>query len=87
MPFDTFLKIIISLQDSIDSQSFKELFVRVCTFSKIDELQVTVPMIQDAMDFLVEKKHDEKAAFGLLRLIYQNNITLSSFPRLMLIKF
>jgi hypothetical protein len=42
----------------------------VCTFSKIDDLEVTVAMTQDAMDFLVEKKHDDKAAFGLLRLIF-----------------
>ena len=39
------------------------------------------------MNFLVEKKRDEKGAFGLLRLIYQNNIALYSFPRVMLIKF
>ena len=34
-----------------------------------------------------DRKHDEKAAFGLLRLIYHNNITLFGFPREMLIKF
>ena len=44
--------------------------MRVCTFSKIDDLEVTMAMIQDAMEFLVDKKHDEKAAFGLLRLVF-----------------
>jgi len=39
------------------------------------------------MNFLVEKKNYEKAAFGLFRLVFQNNITMSSFPRVTLIKF
>ncbi len=44
-------------------------------------------MVRNAIAFLVEKKKDDKAAYGLLRLIYQNNITLSSFPKTILIKF
>jgi hypothetical protein len=44
-------------------------------------------MVKDAITFLVDKKKDDKAAYGLLRLIYSNNITLSSFPKTTLIKF
>jgi hypothetical protein len=36
-------------------------------------------MVWAAIMFLVEKKRDDKAAYGLLRLIYLNNITLSGF--------
>ena len=63
------------------------LFIRVCTYSKIEELNVSLSMVQDAMDILVDRKRDEKAAFGLLRLIFHNNISLTGFPREMRIKF
>jgi hypothetical protein len=36
-------------------------------------------MVSSAINFLVEQKRDDKAAYGLLRLIYINNITLSGF--------
>ena len=44
-------------------------------------------MVLDAIGFLVNKKKDEKAAYGLLRLIYYNSISLSGFPHGSLIKF
>ena len=44
-------------------------------------------MVRNAIAFLVDKKKDDRAAYGLLRLIYQNNITLRSFPKTTLIKF
>ncbi len=59
----------------------------MCTYTKIEDLEVSISMVQDAMEILVDRKHDEKAAFGLLRLIYHNNITLFGFPREILIKF
>jgi hypothetical protein len=59
----------------------------VCTYTKIEDLEVSKAMVRDAMEILVERKRDEKAAFGLLRLIYHNNITLADFPKEMLIKF
>jgi hypothetical protein len=61
--------------------------VRVCTYQKIEDLKVTPDMVKNAVTFLVEKKRDDKAAYGLLRLIYLNNITLSSFTKTILIKF
>ena len=61
--------------------------MRVCTFQKIEDLRVTPDMVRNAIAFLVDKKKDDKAAYGLLRLIYQNKITLSSFPKITLIKF
>jgi hypothetical protein len=36
-------------------------------------------MIKNAINFLVDNKKDDNAANGLLRLIYYNNISLSSF--------
>ncbi len=87
VPSDDFLRIIVGLQNDLDSQRFKELFVRVCKYPKLEDIDVTVSMVQDAMDILVERKRDEKAVFGLLRLIFHNNITLVSFPREMLLKF
>lgn len=32
------------------------------------------------MDFLLEKKQDNIAAFGLLRLAFQNNLSFGAFP-------
>ncbi len=61
--------------------------MRVCTYQKIEDLKVTPDMVKNAVTFLVEKKRDDKAAYGLLRLIYLNNITLSSFTKTILIKF
>jgi hypothetical protein len=59
----------------------------VCTYQKIEDLRVSHDMVRNAIAFLVDKKKDDKAAYGLLRLIYQNNITLSNFPKTTLIKF
>ena len=78
---------MVGLQDKVDPQSFTELFVRACRYQKIDNLVVTADMVRDAIIFLVEKKKDDKAAYGLLRLIYSNDITLSQFPKTTLIKF
>jgi hypothetical protein len=64
----------------VDKSSFTELFVRVCTYQKIEDLKVSQEMVLDAIGFLVNKKKDEKAAYGLLRLIYCNSISLSGFP-------
>jgi hypothetical protein len=74
------LEIVIGLKDYIEKESFTELFVRVCIYQKIEDLKVTREMIGDALTFLVEKKTDERAAYGLLRLIYTNQISLASFP-------
>ncbi len=48
---------------------------------------MTTDMVNNAINFLVEKKKDDKAAYGLLRLIYLNNISLAGFSRTSLIKF
>jgi hypothetical protein len=61
--------------------------VRVCTYQKLEDLRVTTDMVGHAIEFLVERKKDDKAAYGLLRLIYQNSITLGSFPLQILIRF
>jgi hypothetical protein len=42
----------------------------VCRYSKIEDLSVSSEMVGDALTFLVEKKKDDKAAFGLLWLIH-----------------
>ena len=44
-------------------------------------------MVDNALTFLVEKKRDSRAAHGLLRLIFINNITLSNFSKTTLIRF
>jgi hypothetical protein len=86
-PFNDFLKIVVSLQDQLDSESFTELFVRVCTYPKIEDLKVTPEIVRNAVTFLVEKKRDDKAAYGLLRLIYLNNITLTFLHHSALVNF
>jgi hypothetical protein len=70
MPSVDFLKVVVGLKDRLDKSSFTELFVRVCRYSKIEDLTVSSEMVGDALTFLVEKKKDEKAAFGLLLLIH-----------------
>jgi hypothetical protein len=87
MPSDDFLRIVISLQNEIDPSSFTQLFVRLCTYTKIDDLEVSATMVRNAVEFLIDLKNDDKAAHGLLRLIYQNSITLTVFPVATLIKF
>ena len=44
-------------------------------------------MVDDALTFLVDKKTDERAAYGLLRLIFINNISLHTFQKTTLIRF
>ena len=79
LPSNDFLKVIVGLRDSLDPTSFTELFVRVCKYQKIEELRVDTEMVKSTIIFLVEKKMDDKAAYGLLRLIYINNVSLSNF--------
>jgi hypothetical protein len=44
-------------------------------------------MVKEALIFLTEKKEDAKSAYGLLRLIYNNVISLKNFPKETLISF
>jgi hypothetical protein len=53
--------------------------VRVCIFQKIEDLKVTAEMVEDGFNFLIDKKKDDRAAYGLLRIIFINNISLNSF--------
>ncbi len=77
----------MGLESQIDQASFTEVFVRVCKYQKIEGLKVSTEMIKNGTLFLVENKKDDNAANGLLRLIYYNNISLSTFPIQLLIKF
>ncbi len=86
-PSNDFLRILVSLQSQVDPDDFTELFVRVCTYQKIEDLRVTSEMVKNDISFLVDKKKDPKASYGLLRLIYFNKISLSSFPKTTLIRF
>lgn len=86
-PSADFLEIIIGLKDKLEQSSFTELFVRVCSFQKIESLQVTSSMVKEALIFLTEKKQDAKSAYGLLRLVYNNVISLKNFPKESLINF
>jgi hypothetical protein len=86
-PSADFLEIIIGLKEKIEQSSFTELFIRVCSFQKIDTLKVSSGTVKEALIFLTEKKEDAKSAYGLLRLVYNNVITLKSFPKETLINF
>jgi hypothetical protein len=86
-PWNDFLEIVLGLKGFIDKESFTELFVRVCIYQKIEDLKVTPAMVDDALTFLVDKKKDERAAYGLLRLIFINNISLNTFQKTALIRF
>jgi hypothetical protein len=86
-PSPDFLEIIVGLKPKLEPSSFAELFIRVCSFQKIEGLQVTSDMVRDALFFLTEKKEDAKSAYGLLRLIYNNVISLKTFPKDTLINF
>jgi hypothetical protein len=86
-PWNDFLEIVLGLKGFIDKESFTELFVRVCIYQKIEDLKVTPGMVDDALTFLVDKKKDERAAYGLLRLIFINNISLNTFQKTALIRF
>ena len=86
-PSADFLEIIIDLKAKLDPVSFTEVFVRLCSFQKIENLKVTEEIVRDAFIFLTEKKEDAKSAYGLLRLIYNNIISLKKFPKESLLAF
>ena len=71
----------------MDEESFTELFVRVCAHPKLDDIVASERNIKSAVNFLIDKKKDTSSACGLLRIIYNNNICLTSFPTQSLLKF
>ena len=53
-PTQDFHRIIISLKDQLEEDSFTSIFVRVCEKNGGDPLVVTPEMVRQAMHFLVE---------------------------------
>ena len=53
--------------------------MRACIYQKIEDLKVSTEMVEDGFNFLIDKKKDDRAAYGLLRIIFINNISLNSF--------
>jgi hypothetical protein len=86
-PHADFLRIIVSLHDKLDDVTFTNLFVRVCASHKGDNLKVSPLMIEHGMRHLVDEKMDHIAAYGLLRLVFLNRISLFNFELELLLKF
>ncbi len=86
-PTPDFLAILIKIQPQLDEQAFSAIFVRLCSYQKIDDLKITLAMAKNAMVQLTETRLDARSAFGLLRLVYSNQLSLASFPKTTLMKF
>jgi len=56
------------------------LFVRVCIIHRGESLKIDASMVKQAMSFLLTSKTHPTAAFGLLKLTFENQITLTDFP-------
>ena len=80
-PFQDFLRIVVDLHSKVNEPTFTKLFARVCAQHRGEEIRVTFEMVERGMEFLVESKTNNIAAFGFLRLIYQNNISLHLVKR------
>ncbi len=86
-PSHDFLRIIIGLRDKLDEESFTSLFVRVCSKNGGDPLIVTPIMVERAIRFLAVVEMNQQAAYGLLRLVFINQISLSKFDVDLLLAF
>jgi hypothetical protein len=82
-----FLKKIIDFHSDLDENHFTMLFVRVCIIHRDEPLIVQPQMVKQAMILLVDAKSHTTAAFGLLKLTYENQIALTNFPRDLLLRF
>jgi hypothetical protein len=51
----------------------------VCALNKGEKLPINKQMVEAAMEFLTISRVDNLAAFGLLRLVFQNDISFSDF--------
>jgi hypothetical protein len=87
VPSSDFLRIIIGLKDKLEEESFTNLFVRVCSKNGGDPLVVTPIMVEKAIRFLSDVEINQQAAYGLLRLVFINQISLSTFDVDMLTTF
>jgi hypothetical protein len=86
-PSHDFLRIIIGLREKLDEDSFTSLFVRVCSKNGGDPLIVTPIMVERAIRFLADVETNQQAAYGLLRLVFINQISLSKFDVDLLMAF
>lgn len=82
-----FLRKIVDLRGSLSADDFTMLFVRVCIIHRGEPLQIDADMVRQAMVFLINQKSHSTAAFGLLKLTFENQISLTEFPRELLTDF
>ena len=81
------MRIIVELLPKHHDDISTKLFVRVCALYKGEKLRISKEHIQKGMQFLVEKKKDQRASIGLLRLAFSNDISVSYIPVEMLLSF
>jgi hypothetical protein len=86
-PYSDFLRDIVELHGKVSEDIFARLFVNVLALHGGQELQVTAEMIKKAMESLSSRAYNIHAAFGLLRLAFQNDITFTDFPLDLLLNF
>jgi hypothetical protein len=86
-PTDDFLSTIMSLYSDFEEELAVKLLIRVFKMFKGEVLILTHEMAMKGMNFLASEHECSQAAFGFLRLCFQNDINFSTFPLDLLIKF
>ncbi len=82
-----FLRIIVELLPKHHDDISTKLFVRVCALYKGEQLKISEEYIEKGIHFLVDKKKDQRASIGLLRLAFQNDISFSYLSVDLLMRF
>jgi len=86
-PYADFLSDIVTLDELLPQKYFSRLFLTVCALHTDQDLVVRSEMVADALEALTSKVYNVQAAFGVLRLAFQNGIAFTGFPLRLLLDF
>lgn len=81
------LNAILSLREDLSEHEFSQIFVRVCAAYSDGAISVDSCMVRAGMSFLIDHKVDSTAAYGLLRILFNNSIDVTEAPVDLLLRF
>ena len=82
-PIPDFLEIMVAICKSLSTNEILQtkLFVRICALHRCETLDIPMILLKNAFSELADGTSDPNAAFGILKLAYENHLPFIDFPR------